>query len=63
MKDKLVKAHRKGSYYKARNFAIGIITVMMIGASVAVPISLLSVDAIEEVASSEVIVTSSSELI
>jgi hypothetical protein len=45
MKDKLVKFHRKANYYRTRKVAIFAMAFMLMTASVAVPLSLMSVEA------------------
>jgi len=59
MKDKLEKLHRKASYYRTRKVAVLALALMVVTAGVAVPLSLLSVDAENTSETSE---TTSSEL-
>ncbi len=54
MKDKIEKYHRKASYYRTRKVAIFAMAIMFLTASVAVPLSLLSVEATPTSSSSEV---------
>jgi hypothetical protein len=45
MKDKLVKYHRKASYYRTRKVALFTLAIMIVSASVAVPVSLSAIEA------------------
>ena len=45
MKDKLEKYHRKANYYRTRKVALFAMAFMLMTASVAVPLSLMSVQA------------------
>lgn len=55
MKDKLEKFHRKANYYRTRKAAVFAMAFMLMTASVAVPLSLMSVDAQANTSSSEVV--------
>ena len=63
MKDKLVKLHRKATYYRTRKIAILAMALMIMTASVAVPLSLMSVNAANSDTTSETIPTETETII
>lgn len=42
MKDKLVKFHHKGHYYRARKFLIAVVAVFSLGSMIAIPTYIIS---------------------
>ena len=54
MKDKLIKYHRKASYYRTRKVAVFAMALMFMTASIAVPLSLMNVDAQQSSTSSQI---------